>query len=742
MGSLNNATKVSKSTDHTVFVRFLPPTAQIRRHHLEEVFSEIGPIKKSSVICPKSSDTTEKVGSSYGFVRYTCRSDAEKSAKSLNDQVIQVEGDDIKLKVELASTAVQKETQSEQSEEKTISKANRLIIRNLSFFARERDVRSALENYGELVEVHIPTVGEKNQSRGFCFVTFQKSKDAEKCLEASNIVIRKRAVTVARTLNKTAYEARKKQTFETASDVDDESDSEETKSSGESDDESKDPEPDNDENSENSNASEKGEVEKPTEGTDTSAVLEKRCVFLRNLAFDVTRHDLFETFRKFGRIDSIYIVRDPVTGLPKGTAFVTYSQHRHAEKALEASRKGDGSFVSQKETEISTGQGLTLKGRPILVDWAVDKGTASAITMERSAENKASGKDRRNLYLKAEGRVDNDTSSNAWDNLPEADQQKRQRAWSEKMTKLRSPLFFINPTRLSFRNLAKSVTESDLKRLCVLGIQRGLENSLVSVEDELAQWRAKGDVTTREILQKLEATNGEHQKVIPSFDPSNIKKYVVSIFIDRDFGGGKNKSDAPSRGFAFVEFGFHAHALACLRELNNNAKYASEFVQGGFHAVQTAKKGNGKIPRLILEFTVENKTKARQQATHRAQQLANYVKQREQHRDQTQGQTKTKKSRGALQREKKRKQQQEGEPKEIEKETKDQHQEKGNAQEPEGAQQTTKPKGTKPPRKRKKVDDEEKKFSQMVDSYKLAFGKKETEDARDDATAGRKRWFE
>ena len=112
------------------------------------------------------------------------------------------------------------------------------------------------------------------------------------------------------------------------------------------------------------------------------------------------------------------------------------------------------------------------------------------------------------------------------------------------------------------------------------------------------------------------------------------------MYIDRDYGpNGKNKkADAPSRGFAFAEFTHHVHALACLRGLNNNSKYSREYAAGGKNADNLKKKkmkksnnsgggsgggtgneyrgedGRARVPRLVVDFVVENKVKARKQA--------------------------------------------------------------------------------------------------------------------------------
>jgi RNA recognition motif-containing protein len=96
------------------------------------------------------------------------------------------------------------------------------------------------------------------------------------------------------------------------------------------------------------------------------------------------------------------------------------------------------------------------------------------------------------------------------------------------------------------------------------------------------------------------------------------------VFIDRDYSGGKKAADAPSRGFGFVEFAHHTHALAALRQLNNNPAYSAEYAAGGKHASEMAKQRGGKkakvdpetgleflnedgkasVPRLIVELAV------------------------------------------------------------------------------------------------------------------------------------------
>jgi len=58
---------------------------------------------------------------------------------------------------------------------------------------------------------------------------------------------------------------------------------------------------------------------------------------------------------------------------------------------------------------------------------------------------------------------------------------------------------------------------------------------------------------------------------------------VSLVYIVRDVEGKQkdDKGQTSSKGYGFVEFAEHAHALAYLRELNNNSHYAEEYAVNG-----------------------------------------------------------------------------------------------------------------------------------------------------------------
>eukprot|EP00978_Attheya_sp_CCMP212_P000438 scaffold877_cov57-Attheya_sp.AAC.13 len=853
-GNRNRRPKTS-AVSNTVFVRFTPASTLVTHVELESCFSNIGPVKKCSVIHKRKNEaSTLKRPLGYGFVKYLHNEDAKEAASKLHGTELKVpDGPTIRLFVELASASSPSadprddgepadsrttEATTEEKEESRVTKKEtlnedeelvqkrkrtaRIIVRNLSFYATEFAIRKVMEEkFGKVLELHLPLVpggsnkdSKKPQHRGFCFVTFETAVAAQKAVSMGQLPIKNRTVAMDYSMHKQAHQrmlqdkkdqSETKEIEENSDDDDEEEDKNEngdeksvSDASGSGSDNSIDDEEasdsdasesDDDNSEDGSDDSENEETEKEitkkVAPENDEAVSAHQTLFIRNLPFDATRHDLFMLLKPYGRIEGIFIVTDKQTGMNKGTAFCKFQSAEHAQKALEAAESGKDGFVAQKDA-FADGGGLMLNGRRLLVDLAVDKQTASTLKVERDEtgkplESKRTGKDRRYLYLKQEGRVHSTEDSHGkksshgpWEELPQTDQQKRERAFSEKATKLRSPLFFINPFRLSIRNLAKHVSEVELKQLIVQGIQRGLEHKLVTRDDVILNWRAEGTMGTRELLGKIRETEEEcgNKDLVPPFDGSHVKKFIPSVYIDRDTdllakrGGGK-KELAPSRGFGFCEFTHHVHALACLREINNNPAYSAEFVGGGKRAMEAKKQrikktkgdanneyvgedGKVRVPRLVVEFTVENKAKAKEQAERRSTQLANVEQQKQASFDAKKVLRKEKskkmKGRGALQREKKRKQREnEQEPSGLEK-----TQAKKTQESAVDKPVTKPPKLMKPPKKQK-VDKEEVAFESMVKTYKNAFagdltGMKDASTKQVASTTKtkkvKKRWFE
>ena len=291
-----------------------------------------------------------------------------------------------------------------------------------------------------------------------------------------------------------------------------------------------------------------------------------------------------------------------------GSAFVKFETQEAALKCVESCEQLPGANMAATTsskgkksngptaTEAMSNLTLTIKGRPFRVNLAVDRDEAKRLKDDTSAK---SGKDKRNLYLANEGLlVDSAVSlkrhgdaQKSNNDMSDADRDKRRRSQNEKKKKLVNPLYFVSPTRLSIRNLKKSVNHSDLFNLCYKAAKSGLRNELVEKKD-MEEYLIAQSVPIRQRTPTLLA--------VPKMEgvPQNQLVRKAKVMLDSSKLRGADKT-AQSRGYGFVEFKHHAHALACLRELNHNSEYGKEF------STQYGAKGDKKH-NLIVDFSLEN----------------------------------------------------------------------------------------------------------------------------------------
>eukprot|EP01024_Parvocaulis_polyphysoides_P045464 TRINITY_DN425_c3_g1_i6.p1 TRINITY_DN425_c3_g1~~TRINITY_DN425_c3_g1_i6.p1 ORF type:complete len:619 (-),score=160.43 TRINITY_DN425_c3_g1_i6:386-2242(-) len=253
-------------------------------------------------------------------------------------------------------------------------------------------------------------------------------------------------------------------------------------------------------------------------------------VFVRGLSVDVDASDLEATLVKFGPIKSCRLVKDKNTGKCVGTAFVDFRGEAACSAAVAAA-------VAAKKGE---GPPLQCMGIEIHVNKAVSSETARDLAKEKSLKQQK--QDKRNIYLMKEGQILE--GSAAWNDMSEKDQERRKAANKEREQKIKSPKFHVSQTTLFIRNIPTKTTAQEIKQIVIDAV-------------------------------KQRATK-EKPKVIKS----SILKHK-----DRKDADGKPKS----RGVAVVELGQHDHALAALRQLNNNPNI---FTQD---------------KRPIVEFALENR---------------------------------------------------------------------------------------------------------------------------------------
>ncbi|RYG58956.1 RNA recognition motif domain-containing protein, partial [archaeon] len=255
-------------------------------------------------------------------------------------------------------------------------------------------------------------------------------------------------------------------------------------------------------------------------------------MFLANLPLDITEQELREALSNYGQIVYCLLVKDKQTGLNRGSGFLKYSNKAQAESALTAA-------AAQNNT-------LSIKSREVRVMLALDR---EGLDNVRGTAKKPM--DKRNLYLANEG-LDFSKDDNL--KMSPYDRMKRERAQSEKKKKLTSPLFCVSGIRLSIRNLKKSLTSQQLKLLAFRATKKGLSSNRVNATDVSKYCEAQG-------LKPAEC---------PVNPPFSMKDVKAKVMLEGGEKGTKGK------GFGFIIFMQHAHALACLRELNNSIEYANE----------------------------------------------------------------------------------------------------------------------------------------------------------------------
>ncbi|OWK06829.1 RBM28 [Cervus elaphus hippelaphus] len=553
----------------TLFVGRLPPSA--RSEQLEELFSQVGPVKQCFVVTEKGS----KACRGFGYVTFSMLEDVQRALK----EITTFEGCKINVtiaKKKLRNKSKEKgKTENSESPKKELKpkkakvadKKARLIIRNLSFKCSEDDLKTVFSQFGTILEVNIPRKPD-GKMRGFAFVQFKNLLEAGKALKGMNMKEikgeEKRPEPEHQKLGQeNGREEEDMEEEENESDYDDDEEDEE-----EEDKESKLPKPvqihkravkrpapvessDEEHSDDDSDLEERDSIDggEDLAQSDTSSeeqeeeevskkkkkkrklpsdVNEGKTVFIRNLSFDSEEEDLGELLQQFGDLKYVRIVLHPDTEHSKGCAFAQFMTQEAAQKCLEA---------AFPEAE---GGGLKLDGRQLKVDLAVTRDEAAKLRTKKV--KKPTGI--RNLYLAREGLIRAGTK--AAEGVSAADMAKRERFELLKHQKLKDQNIFVSRTRLCLHNLPKAVDDKQLRKLL------------------------------------LNATRGE--KAV------RIKECRVM----RDLKGAYGKVKGQSLGYAFAEFQEHEHALAALRHINNNPEIF------------------GPQKRPIVEFSLEDRRKLKQ----------------------------------------------------------------------------------------------------------------------------------
>ncbi|MEJ1280840.1 RNA binding motif protein 28 [Cricetulus griseus] len=540
----------------TLFVGRLPPSA--RSEQLEELFSQVGPVKQCFVVTEKGS----KACRGFGYVTFSMLEDVQRALKEITTfEGCKINVTVAKKKLKNKSKEKRKNENSESPKKepkpkkaKVADKKARLIIRNLSFKCSEDDLKTAFTPYGTVLEVNIPRKPD-GKMRGFAFVQFKNLLEAGKALKGMNMKeIKGRTVAVDWAVAKDKYKDTQPASAPDGKNV---SSEREHKDSGQmmrselcrcravkraAPEESI----EEDHSDEDSDLEEGGSVDGEGVQSGSSAeeqededapvskkkkrklpsdVNEGKTVFIRNLSFESEEEDLGEVLQQFGDLKYVRIVLHPDTEHSKGCGFAQFMTQEAAQKCLAA---------ASPEAE---GGGLKLDGRLLKIDLAVTRDEAAKLQTKKV--KKPTGT--RNLYLAREGLIRAGTK--AAEGVSAADMAKRERFELLKHQKLKNQNIFVSQTRLCLHNLPKAVDDKQLRKLL------------------------------------LDATRGEKGV--------RIKECRVM----RDLKAVHGKTKGQSLGYAFAEFQKHEHALRALRHINNNPEIF------------------GSQKRPIVEFSLEDRRK-------------------------------------------------------------------------------------------------------------------------------------
>uniref|UniRef100_A0A7N6BK28 RNA-binding protein 28 n=1 Tax=Anabas testudineus TaxID=64144 RepID=A0A7N6BK28_ANATE len=482
----------------TIFVGSLPASASNER--LEEIFSEIGPIKQCFVVREKG---TEKCRG-FGYVTYSMEEDAQRALKEVKEydgkrlslSVAKKKIKDKKKAAKEPAAVPEKNEQQSKGFRKKQMKA-RLIIRNLSFKCSEDDLKEVFSKFGTVLESKIPLKPD-GKMRGFAFVMFKNVPQAAKALNTMNLKeIKGRQVAVDWAVPKDKFIATQhssgaddeddNEEEDSDEDEDDDDDDEDEKEEDDDDEEEEDDHDDDDDDdgssldsNDDEDESQDDEEDEDDEGDSgrnfyhiliaclllsvaqkkktskkllPSDVKEGRTVFIRNLSFDTEDEGLEEVLLQYGELNYIKIVVHPDTEHSKGCAFAQFKTKEAADRCIAA---------AQDEAENG---GIRVDGRKLLIVAAVTREDAAKMKVNKVKVETGT----RNMYLAREGLIRAGTK--AAEGVSEADMAKRTRFEEIKRAKLRDINVFVSKTRLCVHNLPKSVDNKKLKSLCLQAVK-------------------------------------------------------------------------------------------------------------------------------------------------------------------------------------------------------------------------------------------------------------------------------
>ncbi|KAF7507106.1 hypothetical protein GJ744_010919 [Endocarpon pusillum] len=605
-----------KDQRRTLFVRSLP--ASVTTERLTEFFSQSHPLKHATVVLEPHTRTSK----GYGFVTFADPEDAQAATAELNNAVL----DGRKIKVEVAEprhrdiaedggrskpSSKTADLKAEREKKRAEFAPPKLIVRNLPWSIKDsEDLAALFRSYGKVKHADVPKRSAKVQA-GFGFVVLRGRKNAEKAMaEVNGKIVDGRPLAVDWAVDKQTWE--KLQTEEqngggegqelshgdtngddTENNASSKSNGSETKPGGAS---SEDEPTNEDKLSGASEADLEDEESRDDDSEDDEAEeAPSTTVFIRNLPFTSTDAMLRAHFSQFGAVRYARVVFDHETERSKGTGFVCFFNEEDARSCVKGApkpaasppavadkkRKGEAltHSVLQNEATDLTGR-YTIEGRVLQVSKALSKSDATRREADGSSKRELRDRDKRRLYLLSEGTIPK--GSKLFEKLGPTEINIREASTKQRQKLMRSnPSLHMSLTRLSVRNIPRSITSRDLKALAreaVVGFATDVKNGLRQPLSREELKRAADSMKEADRLRKKQGKGIVKQAKIVYEGKEGMK-------IDEKSGAGR------SRGYGFIEYVSHRAALMGLRWLNG-------------HAVKAGDAERTK--RLIVEFAIEN----------------------------------------------------------------------------------------------------------------------------------------
>jgi nucleolar protein 4 len=599
-----------------LFVRGLAPA--VTTQDLTDFFSESYPIKNALVVLDKET----KVSKGFGFVTFADVEDAQRAKEELKGAVLQGK----KLALDFAE-ARQREGEvkevkpnrfkAEREQQMKDAQAPKIIVRNLPWSIKTPDqLGKHFLSYGKVNFVTLPKK-PSGELRGFAFVALRGKKNAERAIQGLNgKEVDGRTIAVDWAVDRDTWQGLQK--TEQEGDEEDEvaSDAESSVvSSDDDDDEAEDGSDDEEEDEDDSNTDYEDIDDSDEEGgvqlDDDRPKREEFTVFIRNLPFTVTDESLQEHFEQFGSVRFARVVLDRETERPKGTGFVSFYNEEDMITCLKGVPrvklqsknvdKKDGSTITVthsvlEDADADPSGAYTIEGRILQLSRAVDKSEATRLTAEGAASRFSRDKDKRRLYLLSEGTIA--SNSPLYQQLSPSEIKMREESATLRRKQIQeNPSLHLSLTRLSIRNIPRSITSKDLKALA---------------RSAIVGFAADVKAGKRNKLSREEVIRGGQAMLVAE---KQRKKRGVGIVkqakvVFETPAGSKVTEELPgagrSRGYGFIEYYTHRNALMGLRWLNGHA--VDYKVKGEVPKNKKAAKEalEDKRKRLIVEFAIEN----------------------------------------------------------------------------------------------------------------------------------------